>query len=46
MDQSCDRNGRSSSRQGRSYEVDRGRVLDVLIQGPEIHGTVKDGHTF
>ena len=24
-------------------EVDQGRVRDVLIQGPEIHGTFTDG---
>src|SRR6201996_6549018 len=27
-------------------EVDQGRVRDVLIQGPEIHGTFTDGRTF
>src|SRR3984885_4114674 len=27
-------------------EVDNGRVRDVLIQGPEIHGTFTDGRTF
>jgi cell division protease FtsH len=27
-------------------EVDQGRVRDVLIQGPEIHGTFTDGHSF
>ena len=27
-------------------EVDQGRVRDVLIQGPEIHGTFSDGRTF
>ena len=27
-------------------EVDQGRVRDVVIQGPEIHGTFTDGHTF
>jgi cell division protease FtsH len=27
-------------------DVDDGRVRDVLIQGPEIHGTFVDGHTF
>src|SRR5262245_15443549 len=27
-------------------EVDQGRVRDVLIQGPEIHGTLTDGRTF
>ena len=27
-------------------EVDQGRVRDVLIQGPEIHGTFADGRTF
>ena len=27
-------------------DVDDGRVRDVLIQGPEIHGTFIDGHTF
>src|SRR6202167_6017107 len=27
-------------------DVDQGRVRDVLIQGPEIHGTYSDGHTF
>src|ERR1700735_3598425 len=27
-------------------DVDSGRVRDVLIQGPEIHGTFTDGRTF
>ena len=27
-------------------EVDQGRVRDVLIQGPEIHGTFTDGREF
>ena len=27
-------------------EVDQGRVRDVVIQGPEIHGTFSDGHSF
>src|SRR5260370_5659857 len=27
-------------------DVDTGRVRDVLIQGPEIHGTFTDGRTF
>src|SRR5437762_5994691 len=27
-------------------EVDAGRVRDVLIQGPEIHGTFTDGRVF
>src|ERR1700758_3794908 len=27
-------------------EVDQGRVRDVLIQGPEIHGTYTDGRSF
>src|ERR1700761_6540703 len=27
-------------------EVDQGRVRDVVIQGPEIHGTFNDGHSF
>ncbi|HET7681327.1 MAG TPA: ATP-dependent metallopeptidase FtsH/Yme1/Tma family protein, partial [Xanthobacteraceae bacterium] len=27
-------------------EVDQGRVRDVLIQGPEIHGTFTDGRSF
>ncbi|MFZ0608197.1 MAG: ATP-dependent metallopeptidase FtsH/Yme1/Tma family protein, partial [Xanthobacteraceae bacterium] len=27
-------------------EVDQGRVRDVLIQGPEIHGTFSDGRAF
>ena len=27
-------------------DVDQGRVRDVLIQGPEIHGTYTDGRTF
>src|SRR6204780_3571402 len=27
-------------------DVDQGRVRDVLIQGPEIHGTYSDGRTF
>ena len=27
-------------------EVDQGRVRDVLIQGPEIHGTFSDGRSF
>src|ERR1700724_685857 len=27
-------------------DVDQGRVKDVLIQGPEIHGTFTDGRTF
>jgi cell division protease FtsH len=27
-------------------EVDQGRVKDVLIQGPEIHGTFTDGRPF
>ena len=27
-------------------DVDQGRVSDVLIQGPEIHGTYTDGRTF
>src|SRR5262245_9870671 len=27
-------------------EVDQGRVRDVVIQGPEIHGTFMDGRTF
>ncbi len=27
-------------------DVDQGRVRDVLIQGPEIHGTFTDGHSF
>src|SRR5271170_7225260 len=27
-------------------DVDQGRVRDVLIQGPEIHGTYADGRTF
>jgi cell division protease FtsH len=27
-------------------EVDQGRVRDVLIQGPEIHGTCTDGRKF
>ena len=27
-------------------EVDQGRVRDVLIQGPEIHGTFTDGRAF
>src|SRR6188768_523916 len=27
-------------------EVEGGRVRDVLIQGPEIHGTFTDGRTF
>ena len=27
-------------------EVDQGRVRDVFIQGPEIHGTLTDGRTF
>ena len=27
-------------------EVDQGRVRDVLIQGPEIHGTFTDGRNF
>ena len=27
-------------------DVDSGRVKDVLIQGPEIHGTFTDGRTF
>ncbi len=26
--------------------VDAGDVRDVVIQGPEIHGTYKDGHSF
>src|SRR4030088_3275682 len=27
-------------------EVDQGRVRSVVIQGPEIHGTFTDGHSF
>jgi cell division protease FtsH len=27
-------------------EVDQGRVRDVLIQGPEVHGTYTDGRAF
>src|SRR5262245_24674604 len=27
-------------------DVDQGRVRDVLIQGPEIHGTYTDGRSF
>ncbi|MBN8965195.1 MAG: ATP-dependent metallopeptidase FtsH/Yme1/Tma family protein, partial [Rhizobiales bacterium] len=27
-------------------EVDAGKVRDVLIQGPEIHGTFTDGRSF
>ena len=27
-------------------EVDQGRVRDVVIQGPEIHGTFTDGRSF
>src|ERR1700761_3165562 len=27
-------------------EVDQGRVRDVVIQGPEIHGTFSDGRSF
>ena len=27
-------------------EVDQGRVRDVVIQGPEIHGTFADGRSF
>src|SRR5213075_1795341 len=27
-------------------EVEQGRVRDVLIQGPEIHGTFTNGQTF
>src|ERR1700680_778387 len=27
-------------------DVDQGRVRDVLIQGPEIHGTYADGRSF
>src|SRR6266567_4033857 len=27
-------------------EVDQGRVRDVLIQGPEVHGTFTDGRSF
>ena len=27
-------------------EVDQGRVRDVLIQGPQIHGTFTDGRSF
>src|SRR3712207_824751 len=27
-------------------EVDQGRVRDVVIQGPEIHGTFMDGRGF
>ena len=27
-------------------EVDQGRVRDVLIQGPEIYGSLMDGRTF
>src|SRR5581483_2192913 len=27
-------------------EVDQGHVKDVVIQGPEIHGTFNDGHSF
>src|SRR5581483_5096645 len=27
-------------------EGDQGRVRDVVIQGPEIHGTFNDGHSF
>jgi cell division protease FtsH len=27
-------------------EVDQGRVRDVLIQGPDIHGTFTDGRPF
>jgi len=27
-------------------DVDQGRVRDVLIQGPEIHGTFQDGQSF
>ena len=27
-------------------EVDQGRVRDVLIQGPDIHGTFTDGRSF
>ncbi len=27
-------------------EADQGRVRDVLIQGPEIHGTLTDGRDF
>src|SRR6202521_5535127 len=27
-------------------EVDQGRVRDVVIQGPEIHGTYTDGRGF
>src|SRR5713226_9606218 len=29
-----------------SCEVDGGKVRDVLIQGPDIHGTFTDGRTF
>jgi cell division protease FtsH len=28
------------------HEVDQGAIRDVVIQGPEIHGTFKDGHGF
>ena len=27
-------------------EVDQGRVRDVLVQGPEVHGTYTDGRAF
>src|ERR1700741_2477730 len=27
-------------------DVDQGRVRDVVIQGPELHGTYNDGHSF
>ncbi len=27
-------------------DIDQGRVRDVVIQGPEIHGTYTDGHSF
>src|SRR3989304_8858440 len=27
-------------------EVEQGRVRDVVIQGPEIHGTFSDGRSF
>src|ERR1700749_3961115 len=27
-------------------DVDQGRVREVVIQGPEIHGTFNDGHSF
>ena len=43
--------GQRSSSQDISFsqlltEVDAGKVRDVLIQGPEIHGTFNDGRTF